>query len=300
MTQGPAGAFVTRGGVRLHVLRWEADAPALVLLPGLGQSAHVFRELAPALAGAFRVIGFTPRGHGQSSTPTDGYTLDVFAEDLRAALDVLRVDRAVLAAHSVSGAVATRLAVRRPERVQGIVYLDALHDYARWGDVMSRNPFPPPRRPDFSDHDASREWMRRYAPGFWCDPLEADLAAHAATGTSAWRSELLTGLLDDASVHPPPYAALRCPALALVATESLQTQFGWRMPMDGADRERAEAYLRDVREPWRRAAEQRFLREAPDARLVRVDGGHYFFLTARDRVADEIRAFALPLFSSDA
>ena len=49
----PTGAFVSRGGVRLHVLRWEGPGPALVLLPGLGQSAHVFRELAPALAGAF-------------------------------------------------------------------------------------------------------------------------------------------------------------------------------------------------------------------------------------------------------
>jgi pimeloyl-ACP methyl ester carboxylesterase len=300
MTQRPAGALVARGGVRLHVLRWEAEAPALVLLPGLGHSAHVFRELAPALAGAFRVIGFTPRGHGQSSTPTDGYTLEVFAEDLRAVLDVLKVESAVLAAHSLSGAVATRLAVRRPERVRGIVYLDALHDYTNWDDVMARNPFPPPRRPDFGDRDATREWMRRYVPGFWCDPLEADLAAHAPTETSAWRGELLTGLLDDAAVHPAPFAALRCPALALMATESLRTQFGWRMPMEDGDRELAEAHLREVREPWLRTSEARFLGEAPDARVVRVDGGHYFFLTARDRVADEIRAFALPLFSADA
>jgi pimeloyl-ACP methyl ester carboxylesterase len=294
----PVGAFVTRDGVRLHVLRWEGAGPALVLLPGLGQSAHVFRELAPALAGDFRVIAVTPRGHGHSSTPTSGYTLDGFADDVQAVLDAQGVEQAILIAHSLLGTVATRVAARSPERVRGIVYLDALHDYARWGEVMMRNPFPPPPRPDFGDRDGTREWMTRYVPGFWCEALEADLKAHAPRDVAAWRWELLIALLDDAGLHPTPYAALRCPALALVAAESVQTQFGWLQPMPDEDREAAEAYLRTVREPWRRETEARFLREAPDGRIVQVDGGHYFYLTARDPVAAEIRAFASSLSPS--
>ena len=241
------------------------------------------------------MIAVTPRGHGHSATPAGGYTLEGFADDVRAVMDAHQVERAVVVAHSLAGTVATRLAVRTPERVRGIVYLDALHDYARWDEVMMRNPFPPPPRPDFGDLDGTREWMRRYVPGFWCAALEADLKAHAPADTAARRWELLTALLDDASVHPSPYAGLRCPALALVAAESLETQFGWMQPMSGADRERAEAYLRTVREPWLRASEARFLAEAPGGRVVRVDGGHYFFLTARDRVAAEIRAFASSL-----
>jgi pimeloyl-ACP methyl ester carboxylesterase len=291
----PKAALVSRDGVRLHVLRWQGPGPALVLLPGLGQSAHVFRELAAALAGDFHVIAVTPRGHGHSATPAGGYTLEGFADDVRAVMDAHEVERAVVVAHSLAGTVATRLAVRTPERVRGIVYLDALHDYARWGEVMMRNPFPPPPRPEPGDRDGTRRWMTRYVPGFWCEALEADLKVHAGRDTALWRWELLTALLDDASVHPSPYAGLRCPALALVAEESLETQFGWLRPASGADRERAEAYLRTVREPWRRASEARFLAEAPDGRVVSVDGGHYFYLTARDRVAAEIRAFASSL-----
>jgi pimeloyl-ACP methyl ester carboxylesterase len=294
----PANAFVSRDGVRLHVLRWEGAGAALVVLPGLGQSAHVFRTLAPALAGDFRVIAVTPRGHGHSATPTGGYTLESFADDLRAVLDAQGVEQAILVAHSLSGTVATRLAVRSPERVRGIVYLDALHDYARWEEVMMRNPFPPPPRPDLGDRDGTRAWMTRYVPGFWCDALEADLKAQGPPNVAAWRWELVIGVLDDASVHPTPYGALRCPALALVAAESLDTQFGWMQPMADADRERAEAYLRTVREPWRRASEARFLDEAPGGRIVRIDGGHYFYLTARERVAAEIRAFASSLSPS--
>lgn len=297
MSARPTGAFVSRDGVRLHVLRWEGDGPALVLLPGLGQSAHVFRELAPALGG-FRVIAVTPRGHGHSATPSGGYTLESLADDLGAVMDAHQVGQAVLVAHSLSGAVATRLAVRTPERVRGIVYLDGLHDYARWGEVITQNPFPPPPRPDFDDRDGTREWMRRYVTGCWNDALEADLKTHAPANVAAWRWELLIGVLDDAGLHPTPYAVLRCPALALVAAESLETQFGWMQPMSAADRERAEAYLRTVREPWRRETEARFLREAVDGRIVQVEGGHYFYLTARDRVAAEIRAFASSLSSS--
>lgn len=295
MSGKPTNAFVTRDGVRLHVLRWEGAGPALVLLPGLGQSAHVFRELAPALAGDFRVIAVTPRAHGHSATPASGYTVESFADDVRAVMDAHESADFILVAHSLLGTVATRLAVRSPELVRGIVYLDALHDYARWGEVMMHNPFPPPPRPDFGDREGTREWMSRYVPGFWCPALEADLKAHAGGETAAWRWELQIALLDDAGLHPTPYAALRCPALALVAEESVRTQFGWLAPMSGADLQRAEAYLRTVREPWRRASEARFLDEAPGGRVVSIDGGHYFYLTARERVAAEIRAFASSL-----
>lgn len=295
MSAGPAGGFVARGEVRLHVLRWEAEAPALLLVPGLGQSAHIFRELAPLLAGEFRVIAVTPRGHGQSSTPAGGYTLQGFADDLRAVLDALRVESAIVVAHSFSGGPATRLAAQRPGRVRGILYLDALHDYAAFDRVMAQNPYPPPPRPGWSDREGTREWMTRYVPGFWCEPLEADLRAHAASEAAAWRWELLVRLLDDAGLHPPPYAELRCPALALVAAESVETQFGWMLPLPPEDRERVEAYLGTVREPWRRVSESRFLAQAPQGRLERVDGGHYFFLTAGGLVAERIRAFASSL-----
>lgn len=299
MGDGARGCFVEATGVRLHCLEWGDGGDPLVLLPGLGQSAHVFGELAPRLAAGFRVVAITPRGHGESSTPADGYTLEASADDLREGLDALGVEEAVLVAHSFSGAAATRFAAHHPGRVRGIVYLDALHDYDTLGEVMARNPFPPPPRPDFADRDATRAWMTRYVPGFWCDALEADLRAHAASEAAAWRWELLVGLVDDAGLHPPPYEALRCPVLALSAAETVETQFGWMQPMAPADRERAEAYLRTVREPWRRASEARFLAGAPEARLERVDGGHYFFLTAGGEVADRIRGFASSLSPSD-
>lgn len=287
----PRMRFLEVDGVCLHALEWGAGGEPVVLTPGLGQSAHVFRELGPALAADRRVVALTPRGHGESGTPPRGYTVADFAAELRGALDALGIDRATLVAHSVSGAAATRLAADHPTRVVRVVYLDGIYDYATRDDVVARNPHPPPPPPFFGDAREKRAWMRRYVPGFWCAPLQADLEARRGTEEESRRMELLAGVVQDLVARPASFAGLRCPVLALVAAEDVDTQFPWLDPADAASRHRAEAYLRDVRTPWRRAGIDRIRREASHARVVEVPGGHHFFLSARDRVLDEIRAF---------
>ena len=158
--------------------------------------------------------------------------------------------------------------------------------------MVTRNPFPPPPRPVFGRPAENRAWLRRYAlAGFWCEELEADLAARRPPGEEAHRLERLAELLADIARTPQPFGELRCPALALVAAEDVDTQFPWLVPGDAAGRLRAESYLREVRGPWRRACIERFRRDAPAGRVVEIPGGHYFFLSARDRVLRELRAF---------
>jgi pimeloyl-ACP methyl ester carboxylesterase len=280
------------GGVRLHCRQWGQGGEPMVLLPGLGQSAHVYRELAPALATDRRVVAVTPRAHGESATPSAGYTVADFAEELRGAMDVLDMERAALVAHSAAGAVATRIAAEHPARVSRVVYLDGIYDYAGRDDMISRNPFPPPPRPFFGSMAENRAWLRRYVMGgAWYEALDADLAARRGPGEESQRLELLAQLVQDVIEHPHPFAELRCPALALVAAEDLGTQFPWLDPADMASRQRADTYLHNVRMPWRRTAIERFCWEAPHGRVVEIHGGHWFFLSARDRVVDEIRAF---------
>lgn len=288
----PRSITIHAGGVRLHALEWGEGGAPMLLLPGMGQSAHVYRELGPALAAEGRVVALTPRGHGESATPPAGYTVAGFAADVRAAMDALGMGRAALVAHSAAGGVATRLAADDPARVSRVVYLDGIYDYAGRDDLVSRNPFPPPPRPFFGTGAQNRAWLRRFVlAGFWCAALDADLAARPSAAEESHRLERLAGLLGDLIDHPHPFAELRCPALALVAREDVDTLFAWLDPQDAGSRRRAEAYLNDVRTPWRRTAVERFRRQAPHGRVVEVPGGHYFFLSARDRVAGEIRAF---------
>ena len=73
-------------GVTLEVLDWGGAGPAMVLLAGLGDNAHVFDAFARHFTDRFRVIGITRRGFGRSSQPAHGYDLDTRARDDAAAI----------------------------------------------------------------------------------------------------------------------------------------------------------------------------------------------------------------------
>ena len=59
--------------------------------------------------------------HGDSDKPMTGYRVEDFAADVVPFLDVLGIDRAVLAGHSGSCPMVRRVAIDQPERVAGLV-----------------------------------------------------------------------------------------------------------------------------------------------------------------------------------
>ena len=83
----PSDQFVILDGVRFHYLDWGGDGEPMLLLAGLGSTAHVFSELAPQLSDRFRVLALTRRGHGLTDQVHSGYALADAAEDARRLLD---------------------------------------------------------------------------------------------------------------------------------------------------------------------------------------------------------------------
>ena len=114
--------------VTLEVLDWGGAGRPLVLLPGQGNTAHVFDEFAPRLRSLGHVYGITRRGYGRSSVPQSGYDADRLADDVLAVLDALKLEQPVLIGHSIAGEELSSLAARYPSRAGGLVYLDAAGD----------------------------------------------------------------------------------------------------------------------------------------------------------------------------
>ncbi len=114
--------------VTLEVLDWGGTGRPLVLLAGLGNTAHVFDDFAPRLTPLGHVYGITRRGYGQSSVPSQGYDADRLADDVVAVLDALKLERPWLIGHSIAGEELSSLAGRYPMRARGLVYLDAVGD----------------------------------------------------------------------------------------------------------------------------------------------------------------------------
>lgn len=149
----PKVEFVTvETGVKLEVLDWGgprdgSKARPLVFLSGLGDTAHVYEQFAPQFTAHHHVYGITRRGFGASSKPesTDAnYSADRLGEDVVAVIDALKLDRPVLAGHSIAGEELSWVGTRHPEKVAGLIYLDAgdyygFYDQARgnsWIDML--------------------------------------------------------------------------------------------------------------------------------------------------------------------
>lgn len=111
--------------VRLEVLDWGGSGRPVVLLAGLGNTAHVFDDFAEKLKTEHRVIGITRRGYGGSSSPEQGYTTDRLADDVIAVIDTLGLKKPVIVGHSIAGLELSAIGSRHAARVGGLVYLDA-------------------------------------------------------------------------------------------------------------------------------------------------------------------------------
>ena len=110
--------FITANNVKLHYLDWGGAGETLLFLHGMGDTAHIYDELASKFTNQFRVIGLTRRGHGESEIPETGYDTATLVEDIRQFLDALKIQRVVLAGHSFAGDELTRFAVVHPDRVK--------------------------------------------------------------------------------------------------------------------------------------------------------------------------------------
>jgi pimeloyl-ACP methyl ester carboxylesterase len=136
--------FITvEAGVKLEVLDWGGSGRSIVLLAGLGNTAHIFDGFADKLTATYHVYGITRRGFGGSSWPipaNENYSADRLGDDILAVIAALNLSRPVLVGHSIAGEELSSVGARHPEKVAGLIYLDAGFPYAYYdrsrGDLL--------------------------------------------------------------------------------------------------------------------------------------------------------------------
>jgi len=125
---GPPSQFVELADGRSVHLRDEGprDAPVIVLLHGSNADLHTWQPWVEDLRGDYRVIRYDQRGHGLTGPAADGdYRRDAFIADVDLVADALGLERFVLGGNSMGGAIAMGYAMAHPERLAGLVLVDA-------------------------------------------------------------------------------------------------------------------------------------------------------------------------------
>jgi pimeloyl-ACP methyl ester carboxylesterase len=98
----------------------------MLLLHGFGNEAHIWDEFAPVVAPHYRTFAVDLRGHGDSAhDPKRRYDYQSHVRDLEAITAALEIDRLVLVGHSLGGRISTLFAASHPERMAGLVLVDA-------------------------------------------------------------------------------------------------------------------------------------------------------------------------------
>jgi pimeloyl-ACP methyl ester carboxylesterase len=120
----PKSQFAKLAGVRMHYLVAGKGSPVM-LLHGYAQTSHMWLPLIAKLANTHTVIAPDLRGFGQSSTPKEGYTKAVMAQDIHGLAAKLGYPRIALVGHDIGLMVAYAYAAQYPSEVDRIVLMDA-------------------------------------------------------------------------------------------------------------------------------------------------------------------------------
>lgn len=271
--------------VRLEVLDWGGAGRPIVLLSGLGNTAHVFDDFAPKLTDNCHVYGITRRGYGASSIPASGYGADRLGDDVLAVLDSLKLTKPVLVGHSIAGEELSSVGSRYPDRVAGLVYLDAGYQYAfdngkgtTLEELQKGAPAQPaPSTADRASFSGLQAWFARVSGATL---PEADFRQ-----TALGKPPTLPGIEKAILAGTQKYTNMPVPVLAIFAVPH---DLGW---LEQNSDPAAKAFAAKEAALTEKQAEA-FEGGVPSARVVRLPhANHYVFISNEADVLREMRVF---------
>lgn len=284
--------FVTvEQGVQLEVLDWGGSGRPLIFLAGAGDTAHRFDSFAPQFTNLHHVYGITRRASGASSHPAPAngnYSADRLGDDVLAVMTALHIDRPVLVGHSIAGQELSSVGSRFPEKVSGLIYLDAATGFAFY------DPAHPPIAIEMNDIKRRIDEIEAGGVDEQKKLLELE------TAVARFETVLHQNNAEVANMPPLPprspisaalnygtqkYTSIPVPSLAIYACPH-----NWdRLPPDPSGRK--AALIADDKARCTAWADT-FKNGVPGARIVLIpNADHYLYLSNEAQVITEMNAF---------
>jgi pimeloyl-ACP methyl ester carboxylesterase len=295
--------FVTINGIRLHYLDWGGDGPALIFLTGMGATAYIFDKFAPRFTDKFHVLALTRRGHGDSDYPETGYDADTLTEDICQFMDQLNIEKAILAGHSLAGVELTHFAATYPNRIEKLIYLEALDDRRGLPAIHRQNPL---RKIEIKREESIPHTFEEYIAdtkrnspsiaNIWSELWDVEMAHEVKLNEEGIFVERMpdsvaemmfenlwngyTPKRVDAIIPTLSFYALGTPTQSNVYTDEQKASF--------------DQYFQNVRNPFYMSLISEFQSRFPHAKIVTLPDGHHFcFIAQEELVYNQMQKFLL-------
>lgn len=261
--------YATVNGIRMHYETY-GDGDPVLLVSGLGAPAVGWLFQVRDLSPRHHVITFDNRGVGETEMPLElSYTTGEMAEDARALLDHLGIDRAHVVGASMGGTIAMELAIRHPARVRSLTlcctwaegdgrFLRAIDSWRTLAPQLS-----------FEDRFRHLLFPWLYSPAFLGDSARvADGVKRALAYPFPTRADAIErqgrGLLEWNGTRLRELSKLDTPTLVLVGKDDVLTP---------------------------PAFSRRLAALIPNAKLKLLPGGHAFFIEEVERFNRAVLTF---------
>ncbi|HNT57303.1 MAG TPA: alpha/beta hydrolase [Syntrophales bacterium] len=224
MRKQPEDRFIGTDNLRLHYLDWGSDkARTMVLLHGIGDTAHVWDDFSRDASDRLRIIALDQRGHGLSNwVVPPAYRCDDYVADLDRLVESLRLTGVILMGHSMGALHATRYASLRPDRVSGLIHCDIEPRPPAWNRKYLLNLYEtlPAHYESIDEYVSEARQNSPYADEETLYRIASTSLARGDDGRYRTRFDREVLSLFDAYDLRPCLGNIRCPSLVIRGEES--------------------------------------------------------------------------------
>ncbi|NHJ22245.1 MAG: alpha/beta hydrolase [Candidatus Lokiarchaeota archaeon] len=114
--------FANINGVKI-CFQVQGEGYPLVLLHGFAMYKEFWKWHSQEFSKKFKVITLDLRGCGCSDHPSETYSMETLADDVKSLLNYLDIERAHVGGHSFGGMVAQQFALKHPEHLNKLILM---------------------------------------------------------------------------------------------------------------------------------------------------------------------------------
>ena len=236
---------IEAGGIRTNY-ELTGKGAALVLIHGFTDNLGMWFNQVPVFSERFELLTYDVRGHGETEMEEERFSMEIFADDLRALLEALGIGKTCVLGYSMGGRIALRFALDHPEMTTGLVFANS--------GVTGSDVQPTPeqlaalveRRKQMvelfetGDIEAIADGMaeRSFSPGL----RDEDPAMFQRYKAIKLRNDprhylAIMEAMVEAVTHPPDLTQLECPALIIAGERDGFMSLDEARSMEGAIRD---------------------------------------------------------------